>query len=139
MVQDKLSAFLPPACACVEMTGAGATIPSQQQASAGLSGDLGGKGAKDRALLGRRCVDGRREPRNLCCGGQRSGCGCEEKLQIDQIVDGKTLGPLSGSCHCLSGLHLVTVGAGCGGGQVERAATCLEKHSVCVASRGKNK
>lgn len=52
MVQDKLSAFLPPACACPEMTGAGATIPSQQQASAGLSGDLGGKGAKDRASLG---------------------------------------------------------------------------------------
>lgn len=40
---------------CLRLPGddrSGATIPSQQQASAGLSGDLGGKGAKDRALLG---------------------------------------------------------------------------------------
>lgn len=52
MVQDKLSGFLPPACACPVMTAAGATILSQQQASAGLSGDLGGKEEKDRASLG---------------------------------------------------------------------------------------
>lgn len=109
MVQDKLSAFFPPVCACLEMTAARA-CSSQQQASGRLSCDLGGKGVKAERLAvastDASAWPGVGELRGSC-RGQRTGRDCEEAANWLNC-GGKTLGPLSGSCLCLSGLYLVT-------------------------------
>lgn len=95
---------------------------SRQQASGRLSGDLGGKGDKGRAsCCGEQwcvCMTGR-GGLHSSCRGQRGGCDCEETANWSNC-GGKTLGLLSGSCQCLSGLQLVTGANG-----------------VCVCLRGK--
>lgn len=66
------------------------------------------------------------------CGGQRSGCDCEETANWSNC-GGKTWGLLSGSCQCLSGLQLVTGASrvwanlfgGSGGVQALRGKTVL--------------
>lgn len=90
MVEDKLSAFFPPVCACFEMTAARA-CSSQQQASGRLSGDLGGKGVKDSVLLWLAEL----RPRGQAWGsyvvaaGDSTLAAIGRKLQIDQIVEAR--------------------------------------------------
>lgn len=100
-----------PSCLCfLRDDRSKSTFVSRQQASGRLSGDLWGKGVKGRAsCCGEQwcvCMAGR-GGLHSSCGGQRSGCDCEETANWSNC-GGKTLGLLSGSCQCLSGLRLVT-------------------------------
>lgn len=89
------------------------TFVSKQQASGRLSSDLGGKGEKSRAsccgeqwcVCMAECVC-REGGLHSSCGGQHGACDCEETANWSNC-GGKTLGLLSGSCQCLSGLQLV--------------------------------
>lgn len=110
MVQDKLSAFFPPVCACLEMTGARARLCPGSRHQAGLAVIWGEKGWKAEHLaVASSDASASLDCGGLhsSCGGQHSGCDCEETANWSNC-GGKTLGLLSGSCQCLSGLQLVT-------------------------------
>ena len=91
MVQDKLSAFFPPVCACLEMTGARARLCPGSRHQAGLAVIWGEKGRKAEHLavasgdasawLG---VGG-----YTVAGGDSAVAAIVRKLQIDQIVEAR--------------------------------------------------
>lgn len=91
MVQDKLSAFFPPVCTCLEMTGARARLCPGSRHQAGLAVIWGEKGRKTEhlavassdasALLG---VGG-----YTVAAGDSAVAAIVRKLQIDQIVEAR--------------------------------------------------
>lgn len=97
------------------MTGARARLCPGSRHHAGLAVIWGEKGRKAAhlavATMQCVCMDGcwGREGRGVqsSCGGQHGACDCEETANWSNC-GGKTLGLLSGSCQCLSGLQLVT-------------------------------
>lgn len=85
MVQDKLSGFFPPVCACLEMTGARGRLCPSSRHQAGLAVIWGEKGRKAEHLAVASsdvstwlsvCVSG--GGLHSSCGGQHGACDCEE-------------------------------------------------------------